>query len=60
MTDLPKLRSLSDEKNDWQIKPDAWVSIFIPVVMCLRDRFFMFDFAGGDFAAYLDSPEIAE
>jgi hypothetical protein len=43
---LPKLRSLSGEKSEWQIRHGNWVAICRPPFVPLRDRVFHESFRG--------------
>jgi hypothetical protein len=44
--DLPKLRSLSDQESEWQIKPDRWVAICPPPFTKLSERLYHEGFRG--------------
>ena len=57
---LPKLRKLSGEEGEWQIRPDAWVAVCEPPCRRLEERLFMAGFRGWryfDVDAYRNSPE---
>lgn len=43
---LPKLRSITDEESEWQIRPDHWVAICKGPMERLTDRVFMSGFRG--------------
>jgi hypothetical protein len=43
---LPKLRSISGELSEWQIKPDRWVAICPPPFHKLGERLFFEPFRG--------------
>lgn len=57
---LPKLRSISGETSEWQIKPDSWVAICDPPFHSLKERLFYESFRGFryfDLAAHRGSME---
>lgn len=57
---LPRLRSLSDQESEWQIKPDNWVAICKPPCTRLRERLYMSSFRGWryfDVDSYRGTPE---
>lgn len=43
---LPKLRSLSGEASEWQIKPDNWVAICEPPFIRLKEKLYFTGFRG--------------
>ena len=43
---FPKLRSLSDEESEWQIKPDAWVALCRAPFHRLEEKLFHDSFRG--------------
>ena len=43
---LPKLRSLSDETSEWQIKADAWVAVCDPPFRPLEETLYHESFRG--------------
>lgn len=43
---LPKLRSLSDEESEWQIKGDNWVLICLPPFHQLKEKIYHSGFRG--------------
>ena len=43
---LPKLRSISGEESEWQIKGDAWVAICPPPFYRLKERLYHEGFRG--------------
>jgi hypothetical protein len=43
---LPKLRSISGETSEWQIKADSWVAICDPPFHFLEERVFYSGFRG--------------
>ena len=61
---LPKLRSITGEVSEWQIKPDSWVAICKPPFTRLRrsrtERVYHDGFRGWryfDFDQYAQTPE---
>jgi hypothetical protein len=43
---LPRLRSITNEDSEWQIRPDHWVAICPGPMDRLKDRVFMSGFRG--------------
>ena len=43
---LPKLKSITGEFSEWQIKPDAWVAICNPPFYPLEEKLFYMGFRG--------------
>ena len=43
---LPKLRSLSDQESEWQIRGDAWVAICAPPFHRLEEKLYHEGFRG--------------
>ena len=43
---LPKLRSISDQESEWQIKGDAWVAVCKPPFYRLSERIYYSGFRG--------------
>ena len=57
---LPRLRSLSGEESEWQIRKDAWVAICRPGCQRLKERVFMDGFRGWryfNFEGWKSQPE---